>query len=114
MFPGWRPIQFVLSSYFPGLITLLGLPLLFLLLYLFVRSNPMGIEDTIIEIPYIGLIYERLFRPITYYRIDTALMFQSAVHSVVLQVVDQITQAQGLRTLSPDERKPIMREFYQK
>lgn len=93
---------------------LLSIPFVFFLLILFIRENPMGIEDTILDLPYIGPLYEKLFRPVTYYKVDTALMFQSAVHSSVLQVVDAITQAKGLKALSPDERKPIMREFYQR
>lgn len=100
------------SGMLSRLVMLLLVPVLLWLLTLFIRANPMGIEDTIMEIPYLGPIYQHLFRPVTYYKIDTALMFQSAVHTVVLEVVDQITKAQGARVLTADERKPIMREFY--
>lgn len=93
---------------------LLSIPFVFFLLILFIRENPMGIEDTILDLPYLGPLYEKLFCPATYYKIDTTTMFQSAVHASVLQVVDAITQAKGLKALSPDERKPIMREFYQR
>ena len=104
-----------LFGYFMGsFLTFCTLPLFAWLLGLYIRENPMGIEDTILELPVIGPLYQKLFRPVTYYKIDTALMFQSAVHSVVLEVIDGITQAQGLRALSEAERKPIMREFYQK
>lgn len=103
----------MIFGYFMGMvILLLSIPVLFWLLGLFIRENPMGIEDTILEIPVVGPIYERLFSPVTYYKIDTALMFQSAVHTVVLEIVDQITKSQGVRALSEAERKPIMREFY--
>lgn len=103
----------MIFGYYMGMLfLLLSIPILFWLLGIFIRENPMGIEDMIMEIPVIGPIYERLFSPVTYYKIDTALMFQSAVHTVVLEVVDQITKAQGVRALSEAERKPIMREFY--
>jgi hypothetical protein len=50
-------------------------------------------------------------RPKTYYRIDTALMFQSSIHGAVLEVVDELMNAKGLRALSELERKPILQEF---
>lgn len=62
-------------------------------------------------IPVIGAIVERFIRPSTYYRIDTALMFQSAVHGAVLEIVDKMTTAKGLRALTELERKPILRGF---
>ncbi|MBK9156391.1 MAG: hypothetical protein IPM25_19655 [Chloracidobacterium sp.] len=52
-------------------------------------------------------------RPWTYYRIDTANMFQTATHSAVLEVIDTITTSQGLRQLPDSERKPIMKGFLQ-
>lgn len=65
-------------------------------------------------LPLIGWLYERLFKPITYYRIDTMLMFQKAVHNAVLEVLDAMTTEKGLRMLSELERKPVMREFYER
>ena len=66
-------------------------------------------------IPWLGgfaQVLLNMFSPITYYRVDTELMFQSAVHAAVLEVVDRITEARGIRALSETERKPIMREFF--
>jgi hypothetical protein len=65
-------------------------------------------------LPIIGWLYEWLFKPATYYRIDTMLMFQKAVHNAVLEVIDEATTAKGLRALGESDRKPIMREFYQR
>lgn len=45
----------------------------------------------------------------TYYRIDTELMFQEAVHRAVLEVIDGMTSSKGVRALSEFERKPILR-----
>jgi hypothetical protein len=50
-------------------------------------------------------------RPRTYYEIDTALMFQTLTHSALLEVVDGITTAKGIRGIAEAERKPIMRDF---
>jgi len=41
-------------------------------------------------------------------------MFQAVVHAAVLEVVDQVMSAKGARALTEFERKPIMREFYQR
>ncbi len=55
------------------------------------------------------------FRPVlTYYRLDTALMFQESVSSAVMEVLDGITKAKGLRELSEAERKPLLRELFKR
>jgi hypothetical protein len=61
--------------------------------------------------PLVGRVYERIFAPPTFYAVDTALMFRDAVHKAVLEVVDGMTANKGLRALSEDERKPIMKHF---
>ncbi len=42
----------------------------------------------------------------TYYQIDIECMFKSAVHSAVLNVINNITTAKGVRPLSELERQP--------
>jgi len=71
-----------------------------------------GIWALLFSIPVIGIIVEKMFKPLTYYQIDTALMYQALVHSAVLEVIDDMTKAKGLRTLSESERKPEMRDFF--
>ncbi len=66
-----------------------------------------------LAIPILGYLFERFFQPYTYYRVDTALMFQESVRSAVLEVLDGMTQAKGVRALTEAERKPILRGFYQ-
>ncbi len=68
----------------------------------------------VFAVPFLGQLWERLFQPLTLYRYDTMLMFKSAVHKAVLEVIDGLTDAQGLRRLSDDERKPIMRDFWRR
>ncbi|MGA2258806.1 MAG: hypothetical protein ABSG53_29415, partial [Thermoguttaceae bacterium] len=60
------------------------------------------------EFPLLGPILTRLFKPMTYYRLDTALMFQESVRAAVLEILDGVTKAKGLRALSELDRKPIM------
>jgi hypothetical protein len=81
-----------------------------------VRDGQLGTEaeDIVLAIPFFGTLYERIFKPSTYYKADTTLMFQSVVHTAVLEVVDQVLSSKGARPLTELERKPIMREFYQR
>lgn len=99
-----------LGAFVPLIGALLLLATAFGTIGVFVPENPT--DAYIIAIPFIGPLFARLFRPPTYYRLDMALMFQSAVHAAVLEVVDGLTKTNGLRTLSELERKPILRGFY--
>jgi hypothetical protein len=78
-----------------------------------IREGTIGGEDVVLSIPYLGAIYERIFKPTTYYKIDTALMFQEAIRNAVIEVIDQMTTAKGLRALSEAERKPVMKRLAQ-
>ncbi len=82
----------------------------------FLRDGQLGpeAEDVVLAIPVFGIVYEKLFKPSSYYKVDTTLMFQSVVHTAVLEVVDKVMSAKGARALTELERKPIMWEFYQR
>lgn len=62
--------------------------------------------------PVIGVFATHFFKPATYFKTDTSLMFQSVAHSAVLRVVDGLTSQKGLRALTEDERKPLMKDFF--
>lgn len=74
---------------------------------------PSGFAALMISIPYIGFLFERFIKPTTYYKNDTAGMFQALIHGAVLEVVDDMTKAKGLKMLAPEDRKPKMRDFFQ-
>jgi len=65
-------------------------------------------------IPFFGEMIINFIRPLTYYKIDTALMFQESVRLAILEVIDQQLQAKGLRALSENERKPILKDLYKR
>ncbi len=71
-----------------------------------------GFWAWVASLPFIGWLFERFVKPLTYYKIDTALMFQSVTHGAVLEALDGMTQAKGIRALTELERKPIMRDFF--
>jgi len=80
-----------------------------------VRDGALGsdTEDLVLSIPLVGRLYEWVFAPNTWYKMDTALMFQETVRKAVLEVIDGLTSTKGIRALSELERKPIMRELTQ-
>ena len=89
---------------------LIGFPLLFWGLVQILKDNE-GWDDSIVAIPILGPIYQRIFRPETYYMIDTTQMFQQLVHNAVMEAVDQMTSGKGVRALSELERKPALMHF---
>lgn len=78
------------------------------------RVGRVAAESALLAIPFFGWIYRSLFAPDTYYRLDTAIMLRSAVHAAVLEAIEGVTVQKGLRALSEEDRKPIMRELVSK
>lgn len=68
-------------------------------------------EEAIEGIPIIGWLYQTFFAPVTYYRLDTAMMFQETVRRAVLAAVDDLVRQQGLRELSDQDRQPRIRDL---
>jgi hypothetical protein len=74
-----------------------------------------GFWALLTHIPYAGRFFAFLadmFNPLTYYRVDTALMFQSVTHGAVLGALERVIDAKGMRSLTDIEKKPIMRDFF--
>ena len=78
-----------------------------------VRNGSLGpgAEDAVLDTPFIGWLYAKLFGPGTYYKIDTKLVFQGAVEAVVKNAVNALFDAQGMRPLTELEAKPTMSNF---
>ena len=68
----------------PGLLLFLG--------YL-ISEGKMGGEDNLLATPVLGLLYEKIFHPLSYYKFDTIQMYQAAVHAAVMEAIDEITTA---------------------
>jgi hypothetical protein len=69
------------------------------------RYGNLGLEPTVLSMPITGWLYGFVFRPVTYFNEDTALMFRGSVHQAVLEAIDQVTSMQGARSLSDAERQ---------
>lgn len=81
-----------------------------LLLRSAIERGSLAIEDSILAMPGVGLIYAKYFRPVTYYSVDSQMMFQDAVHGTVVKVVEALLSAKGARALTPEQMKPSTRE----
>jgi hypothetical protein len=92
-------------------ITLIVLTLAAWIAILGVREGWFLSEDIILDIPYIGPLYEYFFDPETYYKEDTRTMYREIIHGAVLEVVDEVLEKKGLRALAPEDRKMTTRSL---
>lgn len=104
----------ILGAVMGFLAMIIAVPLVLWFIGYAIRQGQVYPEEKILAVPVIGPLYERFFVADTFYKQDTALMYQSAVQAAVQEIIEQITKAKGLRALSESEWKPIMREFFRK
>lgn len=80
-----------------------------------IPSGLLGLCFLLAHIPIFGLFFAILIRvavrPLTYYKMDTALMFQESVRLAVLEVIEGLRSEKGLRVLSPVESAPILKKL---
>lgn len=88
-----------------------GLPALLLGLGFLVDQGMLGDEEWVLSVPIVGWLYAIIFNPVTYYRLDTALMFQDSIRAAVNEVIDGVLTGQGLRALSEDQKRPSIRDL---
>lgn len=70
------------------------------------------VDAVFMRIPIVSTIYERYFRTITFYRIDTLEMYQQVVHNAVMQVADEITASKGITPPSQTQTRPVLKELW--
>jgi len=101
----------------PFSVFILTIILLAVLLIVF-RTKQMGhrtmTEEFVLGLTIVGPFIDVLLRPRTHYEIDTGLMFQAATHAAMLEVIDQVTTMNGMRPLTDEERKPILRDLFKR
>ncbi len=68
-----------------------------------------AIEDTILAMPVIGLLYRKFVKPVTYYSEDTRMMFEDTIHRTVIQVVEGILTLKKLPQIPAEKLKPQSR-----
>ena len=118
-------LGFVFASFFGPLILaypfrdscgyILVLPMMLVVvigsLAILARKEIFGPEEHILAIPVLGWIYEKIFNPITFYSLDTALMFQESIRRAVNQVIEGLLSEQGVRALSESQMQPTIRDL---
>ncbi len=52
-------------------------------------------------------------KPDTFYKADSTQMYLSLMHGALTETIDSFTSAQHLPKMPDEERRPIMRDFYQ-
>lgn len=65
-------------------------------------------------IPFFGSNMVKYFEKQTFYRCDTANMFQTQIHSSILDTIDSITKEKGVKGLTAEERKPITQDMFKR
>jgi hypothetical protein len=72
---------------------------------------PSAAVQVLFQVPFLGVVAERLFAPPTFYRTDLYVAFEQAIRSCVLEATNHLAQ-QGVRPLGETETRPLLREFY--
>lgn len=75
-------------------------------------ETPSYLESMLLAIPFIGHFLAERVRVETYYTVDSTLMFHDSVHTAVLNVLDKVTKAKGIRAMTELERKPIIGDLF--
>jgi hypothetical protein len=104
------------SGYGTGMVdgfclSVIGVPAFLWFLGNTLRRGIIQGESTVLAIPLVGWVYERVFAPETYYSLDTAAMFQESIDAAVQEVINSMAAAKGIRALTEQERKPVMKRF---
>ncbi len=94
-----------------GLTPFVAISITLWLVALTARAGNAGLELAVLAIPVVGWIYESFFAPVTYFRLDSMSMFQSAVQAAMHEAIDGVTTQKGLRALTEDERKPVFQKL---
>ena len=65
------------------------------------------------KVPFFGRVFERLFRPDTYYRQDSQKMYQKVFDLAITETIAAVTTPQGLRNAGVDG-SPVVADLHWK
>jgi hypothetical protein len=75
---------------------------------------PHSNERFVGAIPLIGRRLQRMFYPLSYYRMDSISMFQKLTHSCVTEVLDGILKEAGYKGEGTLREKPKVADFFRR
>lgn len=64
------------------------------------------------QVSFVGAVAEKLLKPATFYRTDFYHAFEQVIRSTVLEATNVVTIQEGIRPLTENEQRPLLREFY--
>ena len=74
-------------------------------------SMPHRLSLVLFQIPFVGVLAERIISPPTFYRTDLYVGLEQAIRESVLEATNLLAQ-RGIRPLTANEQQPLLREFY--
>lgn len=74
-------------------------------------AMPGRFSLVLFQIPFVGVLAERIFSPPTFYRTDLYFAFEQAIRECVLEATNRLA-GRGVRPLTANEQRPLLREFY--
>lgn len=91
-----------------------GIALLWSIMRWAARGNKAYLDELIGRIPFVGRIYESIFHPETFFRLDQREMYRLAVQRSVKKVLTDLGAQKGNRSLAELDPKPILRDLYRR
>jgi len=85
-------------------------PLALLVMGYLVQEGMVADEEWVLSLPIIGRLYAFVFNPLTYYRLDIAMMFRDSIRAAVDEVIGELRKEKGLRLLGDEELAPDLPE----
>jgi len=89
--------------------------LVFALAFVFRNATAMGLADLdafLLKIPAFGIIYERIFREDTYYRMDTRILYLKKIPEIIQAIAEEITATKGLKLVEQFQATPVFGDLY--
>jgi hypothetical protein len=71
-----------------------------------------GLRAWLGNLPVVGWLIRPFVAPMTFFRLDTAFAFQHHMHAAVLGVIDSYAANKGVRRLTAEDRKPVLRDLW--
>ena len=72
------------------------------------------LDRVLSDLPVLGPIYDHFFHPDTYYRQDLNNSYDQVAHNAVMDAVDEMISRKGLKPLTAEERRPVIRDLRRK
>ncbi len=70
------------------------------------------LDTLLLNTAVIGPIYAAWFRPETYYRTDTRLVYLHVIPTLINQLIDEVTAAKGIKLVRRYQWAPVLGELY--